>query len=81
VGGSATIFMLMVANLVGFGVGARGTAVMLRKLVYEDGGATLVAAALGYFFVATQLIMCVDDARKRSEAHTLGNAEMKPKMA
>ena len=59
--GVATIFVLMVANLIGFSVGTRGAMDMVGTLVQQP----LVLAAATVLFAAAVQVMLLQESRTR----------------
>lgn len=65
-GAAYNIFVLMVANLIGYSMGTEGVLVMLRQLFTTWDGLKLVAGAYGLLFIGAQVMFGVRDCESRA---------------
>lgn len=66
-GGACNIFLLMVANLVGFSVGTEGVAEYLQRIFTWE-AAPFLLATFAAFFAAVQIMLEVRASEQRKQA-------------
>lgn len=64
IGASLNIYLMMIANLVGFGVGIEGTKLMLQQ-VFRQGGHLFILSTFLVFYAAANMMLEIREAENR----------------